>query len=437
MGRPSDWSVVGYYSDPVPGDPVLVEELARRYTKTADAIRTAVDGLQEITDRTDGQQSKAITELRKKAEEAGTDIGKAERRYREAGSALEAYAPELDEAQRMSASAHASATEAANAPKPEGEDADPAEDSAEDPGITAAKAKVAEAVGIRDTAAQKCAGAIDDVIGTDGLKDGFWDNLGGVLKVVENIAGWVATVAGVLALVFCWVPVVGQALAAIALVATAVSLVCKIGLGGITGDWNLKGMAMDVVGLATFGIGRAFSGAARLTSMTARARALPVARTISRTGAPGQRVATLMGGRFTNRMARSAPRAATTGRSQLGSAFTGSFGESGRAIWNVATRARGTWTTARRPSSFTEAVDTYLGAGENITRLRHLDPQILSRSDEVADLSSLALRQNGVAIGANSVGTGSTMYGTGDFVNDSFLKNTVTGDPQPMGYTAR
>lgn len=435
MARPTDWSVVGYGSDPVPGDPYLVDELARRYTNTADAIRTAVNGLERITDNTDGQESEAVTALRAKAREAGTDIGKAEERYRESGAALRAYAPELEEAQRISASAHASATEAANAPKPEGADGKPAEESdEEDPAITSAKGRVAEAIGIRDTAAERCAGLIDDVIGTDGLKDGFWDNFGGFLKALGDIASIIATVTGILALVFCWVPVVGQALAAIALVATAISLVCKIGVGGITGDWDVKGMAMDVVGLATFGIGRAFSGAARLTSLTARAKALPIARTISRTGAPGQRVATLMGGRFTNRMAANAPNAATrvtTGG--LARSYTSAFPESGRAMWRIATRPRGTWNTAGMPRDVTHGLDTYLGAGERITELRHLDPQILSRSAAVRNLSSLALRQNAVAVGGNLTGTIGSVYGSYDFIDSKIPGNDVTGDPMAVG----
>lgn len=433
MGRPTDWSVVGYGSDPVPGDPSLVEELARRYERTADAIQTAVDGLDKITNNTEGQESDAVTELREKAKKAGTDIGKAEQRYRESSTALKAYAPELAEAQRISASAHASATDAANA-KQEGKD----EDEGEDPAITTAKGRVATAIGIRNTAADKCAGLIEDVIGADGLEDGFWDDVGGVLKVLENVAGWIATVAGVLALVFCWVPVVGQALAAIALVATAVSLLCKIGLGAITGDWDLKGMALDVVGLATFGIGRAFTGAARLTSLATRAKALPIARTISRTGAPGQRVATLMGGRFTNAMARSAPRTgATVGPRQYAGAFGGAFPESGRALWNIATRTRGTWTTAGWPRSFRQGVDDYLGAGEDITRLRNLSPEILRRSDDVRGLQSLAFRQNGIAITANATGTAATGYGTYDFTNSKFFSDRVDGNARPMGSVPR
>lgn len=413
MGRPADWSVVGYGSDPVPGDPARVEELARRYEKTADAIRTAVDGLTKITSNTDDQQSKAITELRKKAEEAGTDIGKAERRYREAGSALKDYAPELEEAQRISANAHASATEAANAPKPDGED-DKSSDE-EDPAISDAKGRVATAIGIRDTAAEKAAGLIEDVIGTDGLEDGFWDNVGGFLKALGDIAGFIATVAGVLALVFCWVPVVGQALAAIALVATAVSLVCKIGVGSITGNWDVKGMAMDVIGIATLGIGRALGGAAKVSAMAARGRGLTAARGLS-SRMHGVSRANLLGGRITNRAAAglrsgSASHARNLGLADDLSLTAGSFGRGfttvfrgptgSPAAWkNIVTGADDTWARANFTSP-RAAVNNLLGGGDDVTDAARLSPTLLENAPDVARLANQAQAYNTAAIAVN------------------------------------
>ncbi|MPZ96151.1 MAG: hypothetical protein GEU96_14875 [Propionibacteriales bacterium] len=433
MARPTDWSVLGYDSDPVSGDPTLVAELARRYTKTADAIDKAVEGLNKITSATDGQQSKAITELRAKAEEAGTDISKAETRYREAGSALTTYHPELSEAQRISASAHTRATNASNAtqisaPGSEKDSSEPEPGSAEDPEMIAAHKSLNEAIGIRDTAAEAAARAIEDVIGTDGLEDGFWDNFGGFLKKLGDIASMVAMVAGILALVLCWVPVIGQALAAIALVATAISLLCKIGTGAITGNWDVKGMVFDVIALATFGVGRAFTTAGRLGALTARSRALPVARTLSRT--QGGRVASLMGGRVTNRMAsamRTQGLQTGTRFSRGVQAYTSAFGESAAAWRTMLTTSPRSWGTA-------SSLNGLMGGSSAIDDLAGLSPRVLDASDNVADLASSATRANNIGLGANTAGPLNDLRELGGHI---FSGDSAVGTPDSMGSVPR
>ncbi|MGH3384933.1 MAG: hypothetical protein ACRDO1_10180 [Nocardioidaceae bacterium] len=434
MARPTDWSVLGYDSDPVSGDPTLVAELARRYTKTADAIDTAVEGLKKITSATDGQQSKAITELRSKAEEAGTDISKAEKRYREAGSALTTYHPELSEAQRISASAHTRATNAANAteisaPGTEKDPSEPAPGSAEDPEMIAAHKSLNEAIGIRDTAATTAAKAIEDVIGTDGLEDGFWDNFGGFLKKLGDIASMVAMVAGILALVLCWVPVIGQALAVIALVATAISLLCKIGTGAITGNWDVKGMVFDVIALATFGIGRAFTTAGRLGALTARGRALPVAKTLS-SSSPGVSRASLMGGRVTNRMARTMISEGTQTGTRLSRgvhAYTSAFSEGAQAWRTILTTSPRSWGTA-------SSLNGLMGGSTAIDDMAGLSPRVLDASDNVADLASSATRANNIGLGANTAGPLNDLRELGGHI---FSGDSAVGTPDSMGNVPR
>lgn len=80
-------------------------------------------------------------------------------------------------------------------------------------------------------------------------------------------------VAGLLALCVGWIPIIGQALAAvlgtIALIATAVSLVCNIALAA-TGYGSWDKVLLDAISLATFGIGRAVATGARASQAATR-----------------------------------------------------------------------------------------------------------------------------------------------------------------------
>ena len=46
--RPSDWSAVGYASDPVPGDPVVVCQGALDYQRMADSIASCAQALRSL-----------------------------------------------------------------------------------------------------------------------------------------------------------------------------------------------------------------------------------------------------------------------------------------------------------------------------------------------------------------------------------------------------
>jgi hypothetical protein len=91
------------------------------------------------------------------------------------------------------------------------------------------------------------------------------------------VAGWVASIAGTLALCVGWIPVIGQALAAVlgtlALIASVVTLLADVLLliGG-KGSWF--DIALDVIAVASFGLGRAATGAVKDSSLLARGGAL-------------------------------------------------------------------------------------------------------------------------------------------------------------------
>ncbi|MGP3971779.1 hypothetical protein [Streptomyces sp. 6N223] len=84
-----------------------------------------------------------------------------------------------------------------------------------------------------------------------------WDAFQDVMAIVGEIAGQIAMYAGIASLALCWVPVLGQALAAVATIATVVSLAANL----VNGDWH--GVLLDSIGLLTFGVGRVAGAAAR------------------------------------------------------------------------------------------------------------------------------------------------------------------------------
>jgi hypothetical protein len=192
---------------------------------------------------------KALFESRDKVVDS---IGVAEGRYRATGEALKAYASVLDRVQADTlqalhaaqaaagdagdaasdqASYHRKADEAEAAGDTEAQDkwekkeAAAKADAAHAAGAVAAQKRVVEqAVSERDRAARTAIEAISASTSNDGLNDGLWENWGAkFLTALAEIAEIVATVCGILALLVCWIPVIGQALAGLLLIVAAVA----------------------------------------------------------------------------------------------------------------------------------------------------------------------------------------------------------------------
>ncbi|GAA4191085.1 hypothetical protein GCM10022288_21390 [Gryllotalpicola kribbensis] len=282
----AQWREIGYDGDPVPGDPDVVAAGGADYLAVAEAIvgaKRKLDGIE-----LDGQISQAVDKLLEKTGEVASNIGKAEARYRAAGQALTAYAPVLRNAQDDSAAAlyrassarqasdsansnqqyylhlaqnetdPASALQYTNLAKRAGDDADDANAT-----LSGARSQIDEAVATRDAAAERAISQIHEITSHDGLKDSWWDNWGkDLLEKITDIAGIVASIAGVLALCVAWIPVVGQVLAAALLVVTAVAAVVNaIGntVLAATGDRSWTTAIVSIIGaaLACIGIGGA------------------------------------------------------------------------------------------------------------------------------------------------------------------------------------
>ncbi|WP_193317967.1 MULTISPECIES: ATP-binding protein [Streptomyces] len=296
--RPTDWQpLTSDGSDPIPGDWEMVQEAAARYRRTADAIQRAKELLEDVSDSESGWQSEAGTAFREKSTEVSDDVWKAWGRYDAAANALAGYWPELQDAQTESLTLRTEAIEVQeqinsltgridgarqDADAASDSEADDAEDREEEANrqveslqgqldfqegeLSRLRGRLAEIVEAKDQAAQRAADAIGDFIGGDGLKDGFWDRVGEVLDAIKNVlivigewAGRIAAICGVLALLVSWIPVIGQALAGIlgtiALVASIFSMVGN----ALQGKW--LNFALDLVGILTFGIGRAIGPA--------------------------------------------------------------------------------------------------------------------------------------------------------------------------------
>lgn len=170
-------------------------------------------------------------------------MGAAEDRYREAGGALEEYAGALDRAQSDSLNALAAAKSAqadameartraermrasAEEYPADGDGGDDrarymrlagaadADEAAAQGRVAAQKEIIDRAVSERDIAAERAIEIINGACG-DGLADSWWDDWGkAITQWIAKICEIVSGIAGVLALLVSWVPIVGQALAA-------------------------------------------------------------------------------------------------------------------------------------------------------------------------------------------------------------------------------
>jgi hypothetical protein len=298
--------VIGEPSDPVPGDPEEIAGLGRELRRTAEAIKKQADEIKALAS-VEQWKSKTAEEFRKEAEEAEGKLRKAFKRYDTAADALgekvleggssKEYASELHRAQTMADKALRDAREAHDEQQASSGAIDklPEKTADDDPdrkrlekrqeaattALEKAKKDLEAAKGVRDAAAKRARDAIRHAIDHDGLKDGTWDKFkdwvhdnAGWIKKTLDVLGWVATICGTLSLMVGWIPIVGQALAAvlgtIALGATLISLVGHT-LLALAGEGSWFDVALDVVGLATFGIGRGALAGAKGASQAAQA----------------------------------------------------------------------------------------------------------------------------------------------------------------------
>ncbi|CAL9467907.1 hypothetical protein SUDANB108_02790 [Streptomyces sp. enrichment culture] len=436
MTRPAGhrWEVLGESGDPVPGDVHDMKALARRFTATAETITKTADALRRIgnLESWDSEAGRAFAE---KANETARTVSKAHDRYADAGSALKDYSTDLEtiqgEADKLLTRAetqHESLTtardKAQNPPDGTDDDARGKLDKAVTDlreGLDGLRGQLAGLKRRHKDAGDKAARRIHDTTEGDGLNEALLDDLRDTLKMVSDITGAIAAVCGVLSLLVGWIPVIGQALAGvlgtIALVMTAISLVCHV-LLAVNGDGSWGDVAVDVLGLATFGIGRVFSAGAKAAATVGRSRVWTAATQYVRGWNPGMSsaarralVESMVGARAGARPGAALPdvglRAAFRG-------LPGSFADDLATI-------RGNWRDLfKMGDNLSAARDAYTTAGprglasmyagpgmvDELARIKNIDPADLAFIG-TPDAFKQAMAYNLVGLGGTGTGAGS------------------------------
>ncbi|MCM1972884.1 hypothetical protein [Streptomyces sp. G1] len=291
--RPRDWHPLAD-SDPIPGDPDRVAALGRQLRATAEELERQIRNLKAVAD-VDAWDSKAGKEFREKATGNVKKLEAALTRYDSAADALgdkvteiagshqdkvcakpTNYASDLNRAQEIADAALREAKDAedrkgaaqrsldglSEKDKADEKKLEEQRDQAGDE-IDAARAKLAQAIEIRNNAATAAGEALKSIAGIkDSLKDDFWDKFDDWVDWVGEKAELLATYFGVAALAVGWIPIIGQALAgvlgAVSTFFTLVSTVCTV-IQVIRGDKGLKDLAFSILGLAVMGVGKAFA----------------------------------------------------------------------------------------------------------------------------------------------------------------------------------
>ena len=291
-----DWDTARYDdADLVPGDPYEVATLGRELGQTAELIRTQTGNLRNLVDG-NGWDSPAGRKFQDRVGDAADKLSKAHTRYQAASDALgerlgldphHDWANALDHAQDMARTALSKGKTAYDTsqrydkqikqlPK---DDTSPGsfrmhdEKSIADADLLDAQHKLQAALDFRDARAKVAAGAIRDAIDHDGLKDPkhhWWDTVLDVVAKVGHWAGVAAAFLGVAALLLSWVPVLGEVLGALALIASVVALVCDT-VSAIDGRGTWLDVAIDAVGVLSFGAGRLIGTAAKEASVAVKA----------------------------------------------------------------------------------------------------------------------------------------------------------------------
>jgi hypothetical protein len=309
VSRPRDWSPLRD-SDPVGGDPQAIAELARRYADTAAAIDEASRSLRHIHNSATAWDSDAGRLFRDRTSDTAGTIERAFRRYEQTAVALSRYADELTDVQSRAdallrqaqqdddearAAGHARSQNAAATMPDPALDAQLAGREVNAAGrVAQARLSLGRLEEEWDAAGRRAASALEDITSADGLDDSWWDDVLDVVSIITDLAGYLCTWLGVIALVCACIPGLEEfapVFAAASLITGAVALAGHALL--YTDDRATTGQVlMDAAGLLTFGVGRALRvadevvatgtrGAGSTLTPTARAPELPAAAEVS------------------------------------------------------------------------------------------------------------------------------------------------------------
>lgn len=283
-------------SNPVPADTEAMTSLGQQYAKTASMIRQQVADLKKLTSNSSGSwQSNAGSVFVSKASDLAGRIEQAEQRYETAASALKSAAGPMHDAQQRAYAAVHQAQEAeqtmkANAPAPAHGSGAPKQTAAQkaDAAAAAKKHSAAQdslsqaqnqfnnAVDAYQTAASNAANTINSELNGDPLKDTWFQQHFGWLLNFFHILAYVVMGLAILALIIACpftagfiAGIVGASVSSVASVLGTIGTVIDvaslaIGVGttvfdGVAAGEGLESwqsFGLDILGLATFGIGK-------------------------------------------------------------------------------------------------------------------------------------------------------------------------------------
>lgn len=272
--------------DPTPGDPEGVRAGQSAMASTGAEIRRQIQRLKAIGD-TEELKGKYVEELKEGSDKLRGKLEKTAGRYERVSTKLADWANKLEDAQEETAKALTSAKEAEGAIKSLAGGAAPGTEAAKEAEeelnpskkeeleqartkLDNSRKRYDEAVENYGKDAKKIADKIRDII-DDAVEDGFWSwasnlierNLDSI-KVVLEVAGWIATALALVALVIMvvalfMVPGAGwlAAMAIMMKIGTAIAIgttAAHVAMAA-TGNGGWGDVAFDVVGLLTMRMG--------------------------------------------------------------------------------------------------------------------------------------------------------------------------------------
>jgi hypothetical protein len=323
---PTSFEPLASYN-PVPADTDAMTSLGQQYTTTANLIQSQAETLQNLSNNSsDSWKSQAGTVFVSKASSLATRITQAQQRYVTAGQALTKAAEPMYNAQQQAYAAVQQAQEAqstmnANAPGPAPAPGSPAPTAAQqaaaktaasnysaaEDSLNQATSQFNSAVEDYKDAASAAAKAINHELGSDPLKDSWFQAHFAWLLEFFHILSIIVMALAALALLIC-LPGVGAMLdlglgavglgvdGGVSAVLSTVSTVigwgsAAIGVGQTIFDGaaakagleNWKSFIYDMVGDVTFGVGQAASKFATSAADAAKGATTDAASTAAKT----------------------------------------------------------------------------------------------------------------------------------------------------------
>jgi len=285
MARPTDWSPLAG-SDPVPGDPQRISQEAAHLASVAQEIQGQVARLRAIATGNSAEKGLHVDKLKSAASDVADQLDKVVGRYQKTSTALSGWVPELEYAQAQSLKALANAQDAAWRQRsyqpvsyPAGYKETPQDKQADqqrknalnqaNSDLAAARAMLDAATSYRDNKGSETRNKIENAI-NDGMKDSFWDDLGGFFSSAwDDLKGLIHQYAWLLKDIATVLEFVATALAIAALFISGIGILLIVGiLAGalllrtvlaLNGDGSWTDVALDAVSLATLGLGEGAS----------------------------------------------------------------------------------------------------------------------------------------------------------------------------------